>query len=216
MFIPTRSAATEATTMMLPECCGMKHRFATAWLRKSTLVEFKVMTLFQASRGYCSAGAPQLVPALIAILAPISPRAWAICSPSPREPPVTRATFPFSSNNSRTPMSRHLEKAGGALAATDAHRDHHELGTAPLAFDERMSRQASTAHPIGMSHCNRSPVDVQPVIGNAQLISAIKDLAGESFVQFPQINVADFVAGTLQESRYRINRTDAHLGGLAA
>src|ERR1700738_1527398 len=126
--------------------------------------------------------------ALIAILAPISPRPRAICSPSPREPPVMRATLPLSSNNSRTPISNHLEQAGGALPAADAHRDHHEFGTAPLAFDERVSGETCTADAIGMTHGNGTAVDVQPLIGNAQLISAIEDLAGERFVQFPQID----------------------------
>src|ERR1700732_2519103 len=67
-----------------------------------------------------------------------------------------------------------------------------------------------------MTHGNGAAGDVQPLIGNAQLIPAVKDLAGEGLVQFPQIDVADLVAGTLQEARYRINRTDAHLVGLAA
>src|SRR3984893_1869358 len=83
--------------------------------------------------------------ALIAILAPISPRPCAICSPSPREPPVMSATLPFNSNNSRTPISSHLEQAGGALPAADAHRDDHQFGAAPLAFDEGVSGQARTA-----------------------------------------------------------------------
>ena len=39
--MPTRSAAVEAMTMMLPERCGMKQRLATAWLSANTLVAFK-------------------------------------------------------------------------------------------------------------------------------------------------------------------------------
>src|ERR1700716_4057778 len=127
-----------------------------------------------------------------------------------------RATLPFNSNNSRTPISSHLEQAGGALPAADAHRDDHQFGAAALAFDERVSGKTGTADPVGMTHGNGAAVDVQPLIGNAQLISAVEDLAGEGLVQFPQIDVADLVAGTLQEARYRINGTDAHLVGLAA
>src|SRR5258708_29064306 len=117
--------------------------------------------------------------ALIAIFAPISPGACAICSPSPREPPVTRATLPLSSNNSRTPISSHLEQAGGALPAADAHRNHHELGAAPFAFDEGVSGETRTADPVGMTDRNPASIDVQPVVGNAQLISAARYLAGD-------------------------------------
>src|SRR5690606_12546320 len=40
--------------------------------------------------------------AVMATLAPISPRASAICRPSPREPPVMRATLPVRSNSAFT------------------------------------------------------------------------------------------------------------------
>src|ERR1700722_4249042 len=89
--------------------------------------------------------------ALMAILAPISPSPCAICRPSPRDPPVIRATFPLSSNNSRTATSGHLEQAGRALAPADAHGDNHELGAAPPAFDQRMSGQPGAAHAVRMA-----------------------------------------------------------------
>src|SRR5882724_2924555 len=47
---------------------------------------------------FASASSPALR-AVIATLAPISPRASAICSPSPREPPVISAVLPLRSNN---------------------------------------------------------------------------------------------------------------------
>src|ERR1700678_1000129 len=109
--------------------------------------------------------------ALIAILAPISPRPCAICRPRPREPPVTRATLSFSSNSSRTLISNHLEQPGGTLAAADAHGDHHQLGTAPFAFDERVSGQSRAAHPVGMTDRNGAAVDVQTLVGNSEFVA---------------------------------------------
>src|SRR5882672_7105848 len=43
----------------------------------------------------------------MAMRAPISPSASAICRPSPREPPVIRALFPFRSNSCLTFMASH-------------------------------------------------------------------------------------------------------------
>src|SRR5712672_1544752 len=48
----------------------------------------------------------------MAMRAPISESPFAICSPRPRDPPVTSATLPPSSNKSRTPMSYLLAFAG--------------------------------------------------------------------------------------------------------
>src|ERR1700685_1559508 len=98
--------------------------------------------------------------ALMAIFAPISPRPLAICSPRPRDPPVMSATLPPSSNDSRTPISHHLEQTRCALAAADAHGDPHERGAAALSLDERMTGQARAAHAIGMSHRDGAAVDV--------------------------------------------------------
>src|SRR3981189_2136512 len=100
-----------------------------------------------ANSALASASSPALR-AEMAMRAPISESPFAICNPRPREPPVTRATLPPSSNRSRPPISGHLEEAGGALAAADAHGDHDEPGAAALAFDEGVSRQARTAHSI--------------------------------------------------------------------
>src|ERR1700678_239311 len=154
--------------------------------------------------------------ALMAILAPISPRPCAICRPRPREPPVTRTTLSFSSNSSRTPISNHLEQPGGTLAAADAHGDDHQLGATPPTFDERVSGEARAADPVGMTDRDGTAIDVQPLVRNAQLIAAVKYLTGEGLVQLPQIDVADFVTRALHKPRHRINRAYAHLIGFAA
>src|SRR6202162_4217653 len=113
-----------------------------------------------ANSAFASASSPALR-AEMAMRAPISASPFAICSPRPREPPVTRATLPPSSNSSRTPTSAHLEQAGGALAAADAHVDHHQPRAAAPAFDERVSRQARAADAIRMTDRDGAAVDVE-------------------------------------------------------
>src|SRR6185436_3382763 len=110
----------------------------------------------------------------------------------------------------------HLEEPGGAHAAADAHRHHYELDTAALAFDQRMPDQAAAGHTIGMSHCDRTPVDVEAFVRNAQLVTAIDYLHCESLVQLPQPDVCDFLAGLLEQLRNGEHGPDAHLVGFAA
>ena len=46
-------------------------------------------------------------------------------------------------------------------------------------------------------------------IVSTQLITAVKRLAGESFIELPQINI-DFQAMAFQQARHGKNRTNAH------
>ena len=46
--------------------------------------------------------------------------------------------------------SENFEHASRAHAATDAHRHVHFLGATAFAFDQRMDREALSAHAIGM------------------------------------------------------------------
>src|SRR5579863_4019619 len=45
---------------------------------------------------------------------------------------------------------RHLEQPGGAHAAADAHRAHHQPRPAPLAFDQRVPDHPRPRHAVGM------------------------------------------------------------------
>src|SRR5687767_606916 len=157
------------------------------------------------------------------ILAPASPSASAICSPRPREPPVTSACWPVRSNSLlmgvdiETPGdSEHFEHAGRAHAATDAHRDAHALGAAALAFDQRMTGEALAAHAIRMADGDRAAVDVELVHRDAELVGAIQHLHRERFIELPQIDVAHLQPQALQHLGHRERRADAHLVGLAA
>ena len=67
-----------------------------------------------------------------------------------------------------------------------------------------------------MADGNGAAVDVQALIGNPELVAAVQNLAGECLVQLPQVDVADLVAGTLEQARHRKNRPDSHFVGLAA
>ena len=49
-------------------------------------------------------------------------------------------------------FSEHFEEPRGPHAAAHAHGDNHITGIAPFAFNERMTYEPSTRHPIGMPH----------------------------------------------------------------
>src|SRR3954467_670373 len=126
----------------------------------------------------------------------------------PMAPVPTMAIFNFFSN--------HFEKTRRAHPAADAHRHHHQLRLAPLAFDERMADEARAAHPIGMAEGDGPAIDVESLVRNAHTIAAIDHLDREGFVQLPQVDVFDLLAGVLEELRHREYRADSHLARVAA
>src|SRR4051812_26442707 len=126
----------------------------------------------------------------------------------PMAPVPTMAIFNFFSN--------HFEKTRRAHAAADAHRHHHQLRLAALAFDERMADEARAAHPVGMAERDGPAIDVESLVRNAHTIAAIDDLDREGFVQLPQVDVPDLLAGLLEELRHREHRADSHLARVAA
>src|SRR3990167_3207427 len=87
--------------------------------------------------------------------------------------------------------SEDLEHPGGAHATADAHRHAHPLGAAALAFDQRVAGQALARHAVGVAHGDGAAVHVELVVRNAQLVAAADDLHGESFVELPEVDVAD-------------------------
>jgi len=50
--------------MILPDFCGIMQRLPTSRLKKNMALMLRFITLFQASSGWSSAGAPQVAPAL--------------------------------------------------------------------------------------------------------------------------------------------------------
>src|SRR5262245_13617308 len=116
----------------------------------------------------------------------------------------------------RKDLLHDLKQAGGAHAAADAHGDDHVLGLAAAAFDQDMPGAARAGHAEGMADRDRAAVDVELLLGNAELVAAVEDLHGEGLVQLPEIDVVHLEPEALQELGDGIDRADAHLVGLAA
>src|SRR3954451_9669861 len=80
-------------------------------------------------------------------------------------------------------------------AAADAHRHHHQLRAAALAFDERVADQARTRHAVGMADRDGAAVHVEPLIRDTELVAAVDHLYRERLVQLPEIDVRHLLAG---------------------
>src|SRR5687767_12892253 len=131
-------------------------------------------------------------------------------------PILTTGVFPTVSRMFAYLISGHLEKTGGAHAAADAHRHHHELRAAALALDQRVPGEARAGHAVGMAERDGAAVHVQAVVRNADAVAAVDHLHREGLVQLPQIDVFHLLSGLFQELRYREHRADAHLFRIAA
>src|SRR4051812_42394488 len=79
-----------------------------------------------------------------------------------------------------------------------------------------MAGEARAGHAVGMADRDRAAVDVDLVRIDAELVAAIDHLHRKGFVQFPEVDVVDAEAMTLQQPRHREYRADAHLVRLAA
>ena len=90
------------------------------------------------------------------------------------------------------------------------------LGLAPTAFHEDVAGQAGAGHAEGVADGDGAAIDVVLRGVDAELVAAVETLAGEGFVQFPEVDVADLKAVALQQTRDREDRADAHFIRLAA
>src|SRR5690606_37954281 len=100
--------------------------------------------------------------------------------------------------------------------AADAHGDDHVFHAAALPLDQGVPDHAGARHAIGMADGDRAAVDVQALIGNAELVAAVDHLHGEGLIQLPEADIVHLQAETLQQLRHGIDRADPHLVGLAA
>ena len=116
----------------------------------------------------------------------------------------------------RVAVLKHLEQARGAHAAADAHRHHNVAHAAPLALDQGVPDHACAGHAVRMADRDRTAVDVEALVGDAEPVAAIEHLHRERLVQFPQTDVVDREAEALQQLRHCKHRSDAHLVGLGA
>ena len=112
--------------------------------------------------------------------------------------------------------SQHLEQPRRAHAAADAHGGDDIFGAAALAFDQRVAGEARARHAVGVADRDGAAVDVEDVVGDAELVAAVEHLDRERLVQFPQADVVHLEAEALEQLGHREHRADAHLVGLGA
>ena len=74
-------------------------------------------------------------------------------------------------------LSANLEQGRSPHSAADAHADYHVLHSAPAPFQQRMADQARARHTEGMADRDSAAVDVEPIVGDAQPVAAVQDLA---------------------------------------
>src|SRR3546814_659463 len=72
----------------------------------------------------------------------------------------------------RVKSSQDLEKSSRSHSPAHAHRHYNVPNASPLSFQESMTDQAGTRHPIGMTHRYRATADIEPVVWNFQPIMA--------------------------------------------
>ena len=71
-------------------------------------------------------------------------------------------------------------------------------------------------HAVGVADRDGAAVDVEQVVGNAELVAAVEHLHRERLVQLPQADVVDLEAEALEQLGHREDRADAHFVGLGA
>ena len=67
-----------------------------------------------------------------------------------------------------------------------------------------------------MTDRDRTAVNIENVIRDAELVAAVENLHGECFVEFPEINVIHGETVAFEELRDSEYRSNAHLVRLAA
>ena len=82
-----------------------------------------------------------------------------------------------------------LKQACCTHATANAHADHHIANASALAFQQGVADQSGARHAKRVTNGNGAAVDVEFGVINAQGVSAMNNLAGKGFVDFPQTNV---------------------------
>ena len=84
------------------------------------------------------------------------------------------------------------------MSASDTHGDDDVTGASSPAFDEGVARAARAGHAVGMADGDRTAIDVEKFVGNAQFVPAIDHLHRECFVKFPQADIIHFEGEALE------------------
>src|SRR5947207_334815 len=112
--------------------------------------------------------------------------------------------------------SHHFEQCGGSHSAPNAHRDDDVLRAAAASLDQRMTGKARSRHAIRMADRDGAAVDVESLVWNTDLVATVDHLHGECFIQFPQVDVVDLLAGVGKQLRNGEHGADTHFVRLAA
>src|SRR3546814_3555375 len=73
-----------------------------------------------------------------------------------------------------------------------------------------MADHTRTGHAVGMPNRDGAAADVESFYGNTEAILAIEHLHRKGFVQFPEPDVIDAEAETLEQLGNREHRADPH------
>src|SRR5215469_6400305 len=104
-----------------------------------------------------------------------------------------------------------FKQSGRALASADAHGHYAIACFAARHLVGDSSYHAGTGHAERMANGDGSSVRIQLLRVQAEAITTVHHLHRKSFIQLPDINVAHFYAGALQQLGYSEHGTDSHL-----
>lgn len=82
-------------------------------------------------------------------------------------------------------MSRHFKQARRAHTGANARGDDDVFDSAAFPFDQGVTDEPGSGHAIGMPDGDTAAIYVVFFRVYAQKVSAVEDLTGERFVQFP-------------------------------
>ena len=100
-----------------------------------------------------------------------------------------------------------------AHAAADAHSGEAVASITPLHFVEQGHSNSSAACAHRMANGNGPAVDVDTIPVPLQLFAHGQGLSGEGFIEFNEVDILEFEAGTLQRLAGGWNGADAHHPG---
>src|SRR6185369_16990064 len=144
-------------------------------------------------------------------------RAWKFRTPSQLVPPSdTNWSHEYAVGSCLTSqwplaigLQRCFEEPCGAHAAADAHRDDAPALLLALQLAEERAHHARARRTVRVADRDRTAVQVELLLRDAELVATVDDLRRERLVQLPDVDVVDLEAGTLEELRHRVDWADA-------
>src|SRR6476661_4582270 len=115
---------------------------------------------------------------------------------------------PLVRSADRTGSGQALDDHGHALAAADAHRLDAERLVRLLEAVDQGGHDAGTGHAERVTEGDRPTVDVELVVGDAEVTGRRDDLGGERLVDLEQVDVVDGLAGTPQRLLDGLDRAE--------